>query len=255
MSIKLRTAPSFRVGRAQSGSLVVDSSALTLANYPLDTVLFPRNTDDVVFYWTQIGGSASDTVGVQVILLDANNNLYVAGPTTTIVASKLSTVKTYGCPFYLRVASIPTPGGTDLRIFVAAAPPPARRDMVAAGNPLRLRARTFTSSLGIPRRQVIAPGRNDLNVAALCAITSCKETGCGNTSTCDGWTDCGDTLCGNQYTDCGITSCGRTGCGASEPCGGTDCGDTCGPETCGPDTCPPPFTIATPTPRPKPQLP
>ena len=119
MALSLSPAPGFRVVRTQSGSVAVDSSTLSLANYPLDQQLEPNAADEIVFYWLQTGGNTSDTIDVQPLIYDVVNSRYVAGTTVTSVAlNTVTTIRVYGARCQLRVAA-KTSTGTDLRMLAA----------------------------------------------------------------------------------------------------------------------------------------
>jgi hypothetical protein len=120
MSLPLALAPSFRVVRTQSGSVAVDSSTLSLANYPMDQQLDPAGADEIVFYWQQTGGNTTDTINVQALTYDVVNARYVTGETVSSVALEtVTTIRVYGARFQLRVAA-KTSTGTDLRMLAAA---------------------------------------------------------------------------------------------------------------------------------------
>src|SRR5688572_18781568 len=86
-----------RAARSQSGSVAVDSSTLSLANYPLDQQASPSAADEIVFYWLQTGGVTTDNIDVQAIVYDTLNARYVVGPTSSAVAlNTLTTIRVYG---------------------------------------------------------------------------------------------------------------------------------------------------------------
>ena len=127
MSVLVPFAPSFRMVRSQSGAAAVDPTGLTLSDYSLDQIQLPNGADDVLFYWTGQSLTAGDTLDIEAILLDADNNRYAIGATSSSAAYEtVCKLSVYNSPFYLRVSAVSVTSATDVRIWAAVTIPPRR---------------------------------------------------------------------------------------------------------------------------------
>lgn len=127
MSVSVPYAPSFRMIRSQSGAIAVDPTGLTLSDYSLDEIQMPNGADDVLFYWTGQSLTGGDTLDIQAILLDSDNNRYAIGSTEASLAYEtVAKISVYNSPFYLRVSAVSVTSATDLRIWAGVTVPPRR---------------------------------------------------------------------------------------------------------------------------------
>lgn len=129
MAIALSLAPNFSTIRTQSGAVVVDPTGLTTSDYSLANLALPGSADEIVCYWTATGAGTSDTVTLEAIILDVENNRYVVGESaSSLKASVWTKLRVYGSGFTIRVAAESVATATDLRIYAAATlPAPPRQ--------------------------------------------------------------------------------------------------------------------------------